>query len=114
MEQPVPDDNDQLCLCIANGLPPTAHKRGERCPNLDILLYGNAYGIRQADGTVKWLDPATIVIIRDSDTGPVTGFREVFRDVCTCGHKRDEHGHATVDTQDSCFMCGCWGFEAGS
>lgn len=30
---------------------------------------------------------------------------------CKCGHIREDHGRSTVDTADSCFRCGCWGFE---
>lgn len=32
---------------------------------------------------------------------------------CKCGHERRDHGSATVDTKESCFSCGCWGFEPG-
>lgn len=30
---------------------------------------------------------------------------------CICGHLEADHGRATVDTEKSCFRCGCWGFE---
>lgn len=30
--------------------------------------------------------------------------------LCTCGHARESHGRSTVDTANSCFSCGCWGF----
>lgn len=33
-------------------------------------------------------------------------------EVCKCGHPRKSHGRATVDTEMSCFSCGCWGFES--
>ncbi len=63
----MPDGNDEeLCLCIANGLPPSMHKQGERCPHLDMLMFGNAYGIRQDDGSVKWIDPVPMVILRQT------------------------------------------------
>lgn len=59
----MPDD-ELPCLCIANGMAPAAHERGERCPGWDLLLFGNAYGTRNADGTITWLDPEDIIIKR--------------------------------------------------
>jgi hypothetical protein len=36
----------------------------DRDPDVDVLLYGVAYGILQDDGSTYWLDPATVVVRR--------------------------------------------------
>lgn len=33
-------------------------------------------------------------------------------DACVCGHGRLDHGRSTVDTNRSCFRCGCWAFTS--
>jgi hypothetical protein len=33
-----------------------------RDPDLDVLLFGRAYGERLPDGSIRWLDPATVII----------------------------------------------------
>jgi hypothetical protein len=63
----MPDD-ELPCLCVANGLPPAAHEPGERCPSWDMLMYGNAYGYRDIDGKLNWLDPQDVVIKRAEHT----------------------------------------------
>lgn len=48
----------------------------------------------------------------DECTCAVTPEMQYRQDIaCKCGHRREDHGKATVDTADSCFKCGCWGFE---
>lgn len=47
--------------------------------------------------------------------GPFSSLEEIQKHLeeekCTCGHLKADHGRATVDTEKSCFRCGCRGFE---
>jgi hypothetical protein len=76
----MPDD-EFPCLCIANGMAPAAHKRGERCPSWDMLLYGNAYGrVTERDDQghprrIEWTDPKDVIIkhptVKRGNTMPI-------------------------------------------
>lgn len=38
-----------------------------RDPDIDMILFGVAYGQFQEDGSIVWLDPASIIIRRPTE-----------------------------------------------
>lgn len=63
--------------------------------NCDIYLWGTP------EYDIRWGENSVSEKIRS----------EASYGCSNCGHARSDHGASTVDTANSCFKCGCWGYE---